>query len=78
MHHDLPINREISIEDNSKVFRPFFCRDGNKVIKEYEEDFVDQAGNCAIITYIDYIDKKGKVTERIVRYVKWLGYKVGT
>ena len=48
----------------SEPFIPFFLRD--------EEEFVDKVGNRAIITYIDYEDKKGKVFERIVRYVKWL------
>ncbi len=56
----------------TEPFIPFFLRDGNKIIKQYEEDFVDSVGNRAIITYIDYQDKKGKVLERIVRYVKWL------
>lgn len=56
----------------SEPFIPFFLRDGNKIIKQYEEEFVDKVGNRAIITYIDYEDKKGKVFERIVRYVKWL------
>ncbi len=56
----------------SEPYIPFFLRDGNKIIKQYEEDFVDKVGNRAIITYIDYEDKKGKVFERIVRYVKWL------
>lgn len=56
----------------SEPYIPFFLRDGNKIIKQYEEEFVDKVGNRAIITYIDYEDKKGKVFERIVRYVKWL------
>ena len=50
---------------------PYRPGTGNKVIRKYEEDFVDKAGNTAIITYVDYTDKKGRLVEKFVLHVKW-------
>lgn len=53
------------------LYRPLPYREGNKVIKTYVEYFVDRVGNEADITYVDYLDKKGKLNEKFVMYIKW-------
>lgn len=52
-------------------YRPLPFRDGNKVVERYTEPFTDRIGNEAEITYVDYLDKKGKLNERFVMYIKW-------
>ena len=46
-------------------------RDGHKLIRLYEEEFVDKMGNEAIITKADFFDKKGKEVLGYTLYVKW-------
>lgn len=52
-------------------YRPIPYRPGNKVIRVYDEDFHDGVGHYAIITKADYKDKKGRVVEGFVLFVKW-------
>jgi len=54
------------------IYRPVPFRPGNKVVKQYTVDFIDKAGNMAEITKIDYMDKKKKIVEGFVMYVKWI------
>lgn len=53
---------------------PFRKEDGvfNTVIKEWVERFEDAIGNVAEVTYVDYIDKKGKTVERYPLRYKWI------
>lgn len=55
------------------IIEPF--KAGNTVIRRYEEEFTDEIGNIAIKTYVDFKDKKGKLNERFLLYVKWLENK---
>ena len=55
----------------TEPYIPIPYRKGNKFLKKYENPFVDRAGNRAMITYMDYIDKKGKLVEGYVFCVKW-------
>lgn len=53
-------------------YTPIPFRKGNKLLRKYIEPFVDCVGNKAMITYCDYIDKKGKTILRYTLYVKWV------
>ena len=49
---------------------PFYLIGGNTVVRYWETDFVDRVGNAAVLTHVEYKDKKGKIHECIIR-VKW-------
>lgn len=49
---------------------PFYAANGNKVVQEWTEPFVDRVGNKATITRVIYKDKKGKEHEATIR-VQW-------
>ena len=50
---------------------PFYMRDGNEVVDEWMESFCsgDRSG---MVTFIIYKNKKGKLSEPIVKRVQWL------
>lgn len=51
---------------------PYFCRNGNYIVKEWVEDFTDAVGNSGQRTMIIFYDKKkNKNSEPVIRYVKW-------
>ncbi len=52
-------------------YRPYFSADGNKVVRMWDEPFVDRRGNRATVCKVEYIDKKGKPHEAVF-WVKWL------
>ena len=52
-------------------YRPYFSADGNKVVRMWDEPFVDRRGNRAKVCKVEYIDKKGKPHEAVF-WVKWL------
>ena len=54
------------------MYTPIPFRKPNKIVKKYTEPFEDLVGNKAIITCVDYIDKKKKIVENYVLYVKWI------
>lgn len=56
----------------SFVYKPVPYRDGTKIIKKYTEPFTDRSGNNAVLTKVDYLDKKNKINEGYVLHVKWL------
>jgi hypothetical protein len=49
---------------------PYYMADGNRVVHEWKEEFVDRAGNKATITKVEFITKKGKLNETVIR-VNW-------
>lgn len=49
---------------------PFYKAEGNVVLREWTEDFVDRVGNKAILTMVEFITKKGKMNIATIR-VKW-------
>lgn len=49
---------------------PFYKQAGCTVVREWETFFVDRKGNSAILTHVEYTDKKGKPHEAVIR-VKW-------
>lgn len=53
------------------MYTPIPFRKPNKIVDKYEKPFVDDVGNKAMITYVDYIDKKKRLVEGYVMYVKW-------
>lgn len=60
-------------KDNKKEpYLPFPYRKPNKIVKIYDKDFEDAAGNKAIITCCDFYDKKNKLKEGYELSVKWL------
>tara|TARA_R110000851_G_scaffold72413_21_gene160502 strand:- start:1752 stop:1961 length:210 start_codon:yes stop_codon:yes gene_type:complete len=64
----------ITIDDEEKEITPYYpepYRSGNKVVSSYDLPFTDRAGNNAMITYVDYINKKGKLIEKYVMFIKW-------
>lgn len=50
---------------------PFYCRDGNIVIKRWSEDFVGKSGESATVHKLIYQNKKGKLSEHITYRVEW-------
>lgn len=54
------------------VYKPIPFREGNTILKKYTEDFVDKSGHKAIITKVDYKDKKENVNIGYILYVKWI------
>ncbi len=46
-------------------------RVGTKIIRKFEVAFEDRIGNKAIMTKVDYTDKKGKLIENYLLHVKW-------
>ena len=50
---------------------PIPYRPPNKVVRKYDEPYIDDVGNKAMITYVDYIDKKKKLIESYVMFIKW-------
>jgi len=49
---------------------PFYKQNGSVVIREWQEDFEDRLGNKAVLTHIEYKDKKNKISTAVIR-VKW-------
>lgn len=68
----MPIQEPAHMKKPTKVepHLPFYASNGNKVVKEWHEPFVDRAGNQATVTKVIYKDKKGKEHEATIR-VKW-------
>ena len=54
-----------------KPYRILPFRTGNKVVRKYEEHFDDGCGHTAMITKVDYTDKKGKLVEGFILYINW-------
>lgn len=61
--------------ESIEPYIPLPFTSGFQIIKEYQEEFEDVIGNKAIISYVDFKDKKGKVSERFVMRVKWINEK---
>ena len=55
-----------------KKYTPLPFREGNKILKEYEENFIDEVGNKAILSKVDFMDKKNKLNESYTLRVKWI------
>lgn len=49
---------------------PFYKQNGCSVVKEWQENFTDRVGNKAILTHIEYKDKKDRIHTCVIR-VKW-------
>lgn len=56
----------------SNVYRPHFCTPPCKITKQYSKTVDYGNGNIAIVTYVDYLDKKGNQQYGSVRLVYWL------
>lgn len=50
---------------------PYFCREGNSIVKQWEEKFDDGHGHTGIMTMIQFKNAKGKISDPIMRYIKW-------
>ncbi|MCK5020106.1 MAG: hypothetical protein KAS32_23835 [Candidatus Peribacteraceae bacterium] len=55
-----------------KPYYPLPYKPGNKVIRKYIETFNDGAGNKALITKVDYTDKKGRTIVGFTLFVRWV------
>jgi hypothetical protein len=53
-------------------YKPIPYRDGCKNQRTYDEPFEDSVGNKAIVTRVDYIDKKGKQITGYLLRIKWI------
>ena len=54
-----------------ETYRPFYARDGNRVLGYEERLFGDRHGHWALLCYARYVDRKGMEHEALAR-VKWL------
>lgn len=52
-------------------FVPYFCRDGNKIVKEWQEQFTDPTGNSGTICLVIFTNKKGEESPPTTRWIKW-------
>lgn len=59
-------------EIKKEPYYPTPYKKGNKLIRLHDKPFTDKIGNKAIITYADFIDKKGKEVLDYTLFVKWL------
>lgn len=50
---------------------PYFCRDGNTVIRQWTEKFDDGHGHTGVMTMILFKNKKGVYPDPVMRYIKW-------
>ena len=51
---------------------PYFCRNGNRIVKEWVEDFDDGCGHRGKMTMLIYYDKKkNKNSDPVMKYIKW-------
>ena len=50
---------------------PYFCRDGNTIVRQWTEKFDDGHGHTGVMTMIQFKNAKGKVSDPIMRYIKW-------
>ena len=55
-----------------KPYKTTPYREGCHSQKEYTLPFKDSVGNTALITYCDFVNKKGVLVEGHVLYVKWV------
>jgi len=49
---------------------PIPMRKGNKVVKRYIEKYIEP-NRSAILTKVDYIDRKKKLNIGYILYIKW-------
>ena len=54
-----------------EVYIPIWKRKGNTLLREYTEFCDFGNGNTADVTFVDYINKKGELQERVTKIVKW-------
>lgn len=54
-----------------KVYKPIPYRDGNVVVNKYVKREVMRGGFVADVTYVDFKDKKNRLNESYVMFVKW-------
>ena len=59
-------------ENKITPYHPIPFRSGNKILLEYESDFDDGYGHRAILSLVDYEDKKGRLVKGYVLRVVWL------
>lgn len=70
-------NEEVVFWDDEKKhpivsILPFFSTDGNTVIEKWKEEFVDRNGNRAVVSYLKFKNKKGKISDPVAYLVKWI------
>lgn len=53
------------------TYLPHYAQEGNTLLRRWEEPFEDRNGNKAILTFVEYQDKKKKVSQAVI-LVKWL------
>ena len=63
----------MSTNEKNKIISwvPLPFRDGNKITLKYKERFTDRVGNTGTYTKVDYLDKKKKLNEGYILFVKW-------
>jgi hypothetical protein len=54
------------------VYKPLPFREGNTIKRVYKELFIARGRYKALVTYADYLDKKNKLVEGFILYIKWL------
>lgn len=59
------------MEDKIVPIIPYFCRDGNVIVEEWSAIEQYSPSLIAEIKYIRYKDRKGKVSDPVVRQVIW-------
>lgn len=58
------------------VHKPFYADAGCTVVRRWKENFTDRAGSTAVLTHIEYTDKKGRPHEAVIQ-VEWINLILG-
>lgn len=57
--------------NNKSVHKPVPFRKGCRVLRQYDEPYEAKGGFTGTATYVDFLDKKGKLNERYFLRIKW-------
>ena len=67
---------KLSSRPTAKPHLPTPFREGNKIMDQWQEPFIDPVGNKGIYTKVDYLvnvgTKKEKMIKNYILRVKWL------
>lgn len=54
----------------AEPYIPIYKRNGNKVIKEWDEMFDDGVGHIGLASYVLFADKNG-TEHKMMKWIKW-------
>lgn len=70
MRRDEPTGVMAGLVTKVVAHTPFYMADGNTVKRKWKSNFTDRLGNTAVLTHVEFVTKKGKLNESVIR-VEW-------